>query len=160
MYIVGELVLYGVHGVCKIIEQQVQKIDRKNVEYFVLEPVLQPGTRFFVPSQNEAALAKLRPILSRPEVDELLASCAGMEAHWIEDENRRKLYYKELINSGDRAAMISVLRGLREHKMLQMESGKKFHITDANFMRDAEKIIYSELSIVLEIPYDQAEQYI
>ena len=53
-----------------------------------------------------------------------------------------------------------MLKALDAHKLNQAELGKKFHITDSNFMRDAEKMIYSEFSFVLEIPYEQIEAYI
>ena len=74
MFALGDLLVYGVHGVCKIIELQVQVVNRKKVEYFVLEPIMHPGSKFFVPSQNEAALAKLRPILSK---EQKRAHCQG-----------------------------------------------------------------------------------
>lgn len=160
MFQVGDQVLYGIHGVCKILEMQVQTVNRKKVEYYVLEPVSQIGSRYFVPSQNQVAASKLRPILSKAEIEELLSGEASRQNCWIQDENQRKQYYKELITSGDRAALISMLRALYQHKEQQMETGKKFHISDANFMRDAEKVIYSEFSMVLDIPYDQIEKYI
>lgn len=160
MFQVGDMVVYGIHGVCKITEKQTQRINRVKMEYFVLEPVAQGTSRFFVPSQNEAALSKLRPILTKDEICNLLNSDASRQDCWIEDENRRKQHYKDLITSGDRAALISMLRVLYVHKMEQMDAGKKFHISDANFMRDAEKVIFSEFSLVLDIPYDQVNDYI
>lgn len=160
MYQAGDQVVYGIHGVCRIVELQVQMINRKKVEYYVLEPFTQSGSRYFVPSQNEVAVSKLRPILTRQEIEQLLESDISRSNCWIEDENQRKQYYKELITSGDRGALISMLRALHAHKELQAENGKKFHISDANFMRDAEKVIYSEFSMVLDIPYDQVEAYI
>ena len=155
MFQIGDLVVYGVHGVCRITEIQVQRINRVNMEYFVLEPVSQGTGRFFVPSQNEVALSKLRPILSEQEICELLTDDASKQDCWIEDENKRKLRYKELIASGDRSALISMLRVLNLHRTEQMNAGKKFHISDSNFMKDAEKIIFSEFSLVMNIPYEQ-----
>ena len=160
MYQIGDIVVYGVHGVCKIVELQTQRVDRKKVEYFVLEPVFQMTSRFFVPSQNEVALSKLRPVLSREEIEALLVSEESHKACWIEDENLRKLEYKNLIANGDRGGLLSMLKVLNTHKANQAELGKKFHISDSSFMRDAEKMIYSEFSLVLDIPYEQVEAYI
>lgn len=160
MFNVGDLVVYGIHGVCRIAELQTQVVSRKKVEYFVLEPISQTTSRFFVPSQNQVAVSKLRPILSKDDIEALLASGESHKDCWIEDENQRKQFYKEIIVSGDRGTLISMLRALNKHKHQQAETGKKFHISDANFMRDAEKVIYSEFSMVLNIPYDQVEAYI
>lgn len=160
MHKIGDLVVYGIHGVCRIAELQVQVVNRKKVEYLVLEPISQVGSKYFVPSQNEVAVSKLRPILSKAEIEALLNGDASHKDCWIEDENQRKQYYKELIVSGDRGALISMLRALQKHKLLQTECGKKFHISDANFMRDAEKVICSEFSLVLNITGEQALAYI
>lgn len=160
MFQIGDLVVYGVHGVCRIVELQTQRVDRKKVEYFVLEPVFQMTSRFFVPSQNEVALSKLRPILTKAEIEELVRGEAAHRQCWIEDENQRKQEYKNLIASGDRAGLISMLKALNTHKINQAELGKKFHISDSNFMRDAEKMLYSEFSLVLDMPYDEVEAYI
>ena len=74
MHKIGDLVVYGIHGVCRIAELQVQVVNRKKVEYFVLEPLSQAGSKYFVPSQNEIAVSKLRPILSKTEIESLLNS--------------------------------------------------------------------------------------
>ena len=74
MYQVGELVVYGVHGVCRIVGQEEKRVDRKNVTYLVLEPVTSAGSRFLVPSQSAAALGKLRPVMTAEAFEELLSS--------------------------------------------------------------------------------------
>ena len=160
MYQVNDLVLYSVHGVCKVVELQVQIVNRKRVEYLVLEPLSQATSRFFVPAENKTALAKLRPLLSKQEIMELLGSPASHQNLWIDDENQRKQQYKDLLASCDRGMLLSLLRLLELHKQNQTEMGKKFHISDANFMRDAQKIIFSEFSFVLEIPNETVAQYI
>ncbi len=160
MYKIGDMVVYGIHGVCRIAQLETQRVNHKKVEYFVLEPISQSTSRYFVPSKNEAALAKLRHILKKEEIEDLLQSKDTCEDCWNEDENFRKQTYKELLSSCDCAAMIRMLRTLQNHKKETLACGKKFHISDANFMRDAEKVIYSEFSLVLGIPYDQVEKYI
>lgn len=157
---VGSQVIYGIHGVCNIIDVQIRTIDRKKVEYFVLAPNEQPNARFFVPVRNEAALSKLRPLLSKEELVALFDAEQSQMCCWIEDENRRKLRYRELINSADRAALISMIRSLHRHRENQLSAGRKFHICDDNFLRDAKKILVSEFSLVLDISPKEVEEYI
>ena len=160
MFQIGDQVVYGVHGVCQIIDLQIQKINYKKVEYYVLEPIRQPGARFFVPSQIEIASSKLRPVLTRVEVDQLLRSAKNAEDRWTDDENLRKQLYRDLISTCDRCAILRMIRSLHNHKDIQLQTGKKFHISDANFLKDAEKMIYSEIALVLEMPYEDIEAYI
>jgi len=156
----GDQVVYGIHGVCKILNLEVRLIDSKNVEYYVLEPLDQPGARFFVPSQNPVAVAKLRQILTKSELDALLLSEDPTLDVWISDENSRKQCYRELITSGDRVALIRMIRSIHRHKALQQAAGKKLHLCDANFLQDAEKLLSSEFSIVLDIKPEDVGQYI
>ena len=152
--------MYRIHGVCTIVDVETKSVDRKKVEYFVLEPKEQPGARYYVPTHNPAALAKLRPLLSAEDLETLLASESTRRISWIADENLRKQKYRELINSADRAALISMIRALYRHKQEQLEAGRKFHRCDENFLRDAQKLLCSEFSLVLGIPQSEVSGYI
>ena len=157
---VGSQVVYGIHGVCSIIEVETRRIDRKNVEYFVLEPNDQPGARFYVPVNNQIALSKFRNLLTKEELDQLLASEAVYQNCWIGDENRRKQKYRELINTADPAELIAMILVLNQHKENQLAAGRKFPLSDDNFLRDAQKILSSEFSYVLNIPRGEVAAYI
>lgn len=160
MFQIGDRVVYGIHGVCSIHGIDVQRVNRKRVEYYVLVPQSQPDARFLVPTQNQTALSKLRPLLSQQQIHDLLT--IGMINHyaWIEDENQRKHQYRELINSGDCAGLIGMIRLLYQHKEHQLSQGRKFHMCDENFLRDAEKLLASEFSYVLNIPQTEVGRYI
>ena len=160
MYEIGQVVVYGVHGVCQIVEIQTRLVDRKKVEYLVLEPVGQRGSTYLVPAGNPNALAKLRPVLQRAELEELLSSDRIWEHYWIPEENARKLYYKELLAGGDRVALLQMICSLERHRLEQAAQGKKFHQCDENFMRDAMRLIDGEFSLVLGISPAEVGPYI
>lgn len=151
MYEISQLVVYGIHGVCKILETEERTVDHKNILYYVLEPVAQPGTRFYLPCQNPSALSKIRPLLTQEDLRRILRESLSADA-WIQDENRRKLYYRQIISSVDAAALLSMVRCLHQHKDAQMALGRRLHICDENFLRDAERVLTGELSIVLSVP--------
>ena len=160
MYQIGDRVLYGIHGICAVTDIQLRQVDRKRVGYYVLEPVEQPGAKFYVPTQNQAAVAKLRPMISKEELQELLRSDAVRQQVWIADEGQRKLRYRELINSGDRAALISMVGALYRHRDEQLAQGKKFHLCDENFLRDAVKLLNAEFTAILGMTAGQVEDYV
>ena len=160
VYQQGDQVVYGIHGVCVIHEITQQTVNRKRVEYYVLVPLNQPDARFYVPTQNQAAASKMRPLLKKDEIDALLKLDALENDCWISDENQRKQYYRELIVSGDRARLIGMIRSLYLHKENQLKQGRKFHMCDENFLRDAEKLLSSEFAFVLGIPQSDVGQYI
>ena len=157
---IGSQVVYGIHGVCNIIGTERRIVDRKNVEYLILEPNDQPGARFYVPAHNQAALSKLRPVLTRETLESLLTSDAAYADCWIPSENLRKQKYRELINNADCAALLAMIRVLHKHREEQLSAGRKFHLCDENFLRDAKKMLSSEISLVLAIQRPEAMSYI
>lgn len=160
MYQVGDRFVYGIHGICAITALEERTVDKDKVLYYVLEPKDNGGTQFYVPVHNQAAVSKLRKLLTRQELDDLLASQSAREDVWISDENQRKQAYRDLIKSGDRARLVGMLGCLYRHKQSCVDAGRKFHICDENFLRDAEKLIRSEFAEVLAIPAEQVGSYI
>ncbi len=160
MYSIGQQVVYGAHGVCTIVGQEERVIDRKTITYFVLQPLEQSESRFLVPAGNAAALAKLRPLMEKEALLSLLQSESVAQAEWITDENRRKQNYRQLISNLDVEAMIRTVHSLRQHKKDMTLQGKKFHQCDENFLRDAQRLLRTELSLVLEIPEQEVDAYL
>ncbi len=152
--------MYGVHGICRIADVEQRTVDRKVVRYLVLEPKDQSGSRYLVPSENPNAMAKLRPVLSAGEVEALLTSPEVRQDGWIADENRRKQYYREVIGSGDRAALLRMVNTLHNHKVTQQAAGRKVHICDENFLRDAQRLLSTEFSAVLGIAPNEVADYV
>lgn len=160
MYQLGDKVVYGSHGVCCVVGQEERIVDKRNVTYLALEPIGQGGSRFLVPTHNAAAMSKLRYMLSREELDTLLQSEEIRADVWIRDENQRKQFYREMISGGDRQKLLAMIHTLYRHKAVQQATGKKVHLCDDNFLRDAEKLLISEIAIVLDMDQEQAKQYL
>lgn len=160
MYVAGDRVLYGSHGVCRVTALEQRKVDRKLLTYLALEPEGQQGASYLVPTHNEVAMGKLCPILTREELEALLASENVRSGQWVEDGNQRKLLYRELISSGDREKLLQMICALYRHKEARLAEGKKFHQTDDNFLRDAEKLICSEICYVMGLEAPQAREYL
>lgn len=160
MFQVGEQVLYGVHGVCTVATYESRRIDRKNVTYLVLESADQCGSKYFVPVQNPVAMGKLKPILSGEELTTLLLSDAVRTDVWIQDENVRKQAYRDLLSRGDRKSILQMVYSIYRHKDRMASMGRKSHLCDDNFLRDAEKLIISEISVTLGMNPEQARAFL
>ena len=157
MYQIGDQVVYGIHGVCRVVDQEERIVDRKKVVYMALEPVEQEGARYLIPTHNPVAMSKVKPMLTNEELTVLLESKEALEDNWIRDENWRKQTYRELISSGDRVRLMQMVRTLYRHKAEQLTAGRKVHICDDNFLRDAEKLLCSEIAAVSGITLEEAK---
>jgi len=160
MYQIGDQVVYGIHGVCRVEALEQRIVDRKSVIYLVLSPIGQEGARFLVPTHNATAMAKVKHLLSQQEILQLVEAAADCSGAWISDENLRKQTYRELISSGDRGRLLQMVCTLYRHKCTQDRSGRKIHICDDNFLRDSEKLLAGEIGIVMGITTDEARQFL
>lgn len=160
MFQCGDRVIYGMHGACEIIGIETKRIGGKNTEYYVLQPMEQSGSKYYVPTQNQNAVAKMRPILTQEELNDLLRSDHIHNDAWIDDEGQRKQRYSSLITSADRAELIRMVHAIHKHKEQLSSSGKKLHLCDENFLRDAERLLGSEFSLVMNIAQHDVGEYV
>lgn len=156
----GQWVLYGIHGACRVIGTEKQMVNRKRTEFLVLEPFSKAESRFYLPTANPTAMAKLKEILSQDALEEMLNSEEVRQNSWIVDESQRKLAYKEMLNSGDRLVLMKMVSFLYRYRESQFAAGKKFHQCDDNFLRDAEKVLSSEIALVMGKTLEEARTYI
>lgn len=160
MYQIGDKVIYGMHGVCVVADFENRKVEGKQVIYLALEPAGQSESRFLVPTHNPAAMAKVRPMLTREALEALFSSETVKEDAWIQEEPQRKQVYRELISSCDRERLVQMVCSLYKYRTAQTAAGKKLHMCDENFLRDAEKILSGEIANTLEIPSTEALKYL
>ncbi len=160
MYKVGDIVIYKSEGVCRVSDIEVKTFRDKEIEYYVLKPVYKENSEIFVPKNNIELVSKMRQVLTREEIINLIKSMPDEDDIWIENENQRKEEYKQLIASGDRTKLIRLIKTLFNHKQKQKEAGKKLHITDDRLLKDAEKVLYDEFAYVLNISQNQVVPFI
>ena len=69
---VGETVLYAANGVCTVEEITELDFGSGKTKYYILKPVSSSQNTFYIPADNQKMLSKIRKILSREEVDEII----------------------------------------------------------------------------------------
>ena len=151
MFQVNDVVVYGAQGVCRIVGTDEKKIDGTVRKYFVLKPEDDKGAIFYVPTWNEKTLGKMRRVMSREAVNALIDAMPDKAPNWITNENERKDTYRKILAGGDQAAVISMVQALYLHKKEREATGKRLHISDENFLRDAEQLLYNEWQYVLHV---------
>ncbi len=160
MFSIGDTVLYGHEGVCTIERMEEMKVGRSKTQYFVLRPVYHNSSTVFVPAANEQLLQKMRPILTREEIDCLLQQAAQTESEWIDDAAERKAAFQAILAAGERAQLLQMLRLLYLHRQALQQRGKHLRTSDDQLLRDAEKLLHDEFAFVLQIPQAKVSEYI
>lgn len=160
MFKVGDTVLYGATGVCKIDSAVIREIGREKKEYLVLLPISQEKSTVFVPTDNPVLLQKMRKILSKKEIGDIIESVSSLPDIWEEDEVRRRERYSEIICGGDRKQIVLLIRTLYTVRNMRQAEGKRLHMVDERYLSEAERLLCDEFSVVLGIERSQVVPYI
>ncbi len=154
-YNIDEIVVYGTTGVCRIDGITEKDFGNKKGNYYVLKPLYQNSSTVFVPVDNEKLVNKFRKVLSATDIYALIEAMKEETDVWIENETERKNAYREIISSGDRRELVRLIKTLYLHQQEQLKNGKKLHLSDERFMKEAEKLLYDEFAAVLNIKQEQ-----
>ena len=160
MFKINDTVTYGMQGVCKITEIAQKNFGNETIEYYVLKPVNTDNSTIFVPKANKELTSRMRRIMSEAEIDGLIDLIAADTELWISDDRTRHAKYKEIINSGNKAELIKIIQVLRIRQQEQQDAGRKLHIADERFYKDAQKMLYDEFAVVLDIDPEKVPGYI
>ncbi len=160
MYNVGDNIHYGGSGVCVIQEIAVMRFGRTRERYFVLKPLHQNTSMIYVPVDNPQLVAKMRPVLTRDQVEELISAMPEVETVWIEDAQERKACFDAMLRSNDCRDLIVIIKTLHEQKKRRQSQGKALHVTDDTCLREAQRLLYDEFAGALGMKPAQVNDYI
>lgn len=161
MYQIGDMVLYGMEGVCEITGKEHRATAGVEGDYYVLKPVENGQSTVWVPAGNPQLVHKMRKLLSAQEVYQLIHKMASQPVMpWENNDRARRDHFQEILRSGDRMSLISMIRTLYLHQQELAAKGKKIHLSDEKQMKEAEKQLYEEFAHVLHIDRDQVVPFI
>lgn len=155
-YEVGQKIIYGENGVCTV--EYIAPLDISGSDpeklYYHLTPLVGTGT-FFAPIDTAVFM---RPLIGRDDALRLIDSYESIEPAICDDNrfNHVDAFYKELFKLHSPEAMIAVIKGLK----IRISEKKTKSSRAESTLKRAKEILYGELSVVLEIPFSDMEQYI
>ena len=162
MHKIGENVVYGSNGVMTIVDIREERFGADLRSYYVLREC---GSRSesltFVPTDNEKLVSQMRPLLTKEEIVAVIrTSRTSPDCEWAKDSRSRTECFRQIMESGDRVKIISMIRTIYNAGIRREDEGKKNFLSDENAMHKAEKLIYSEFSLVLGIPEEEVPAFI
>ena len=160
MFQINDTVSYGTQGVCTVSAIQKINLSGKTEEYYILKPIYQTHSTIYVPVANEALVAKMRRILSREEISELIRIMPDEDTIWIENDTERKEKYQQIISSGNRQKIVQLIKTLYLEQSKRMAAGKRLRQSDEQLFKRAENLLYSEFALVLDIKPEQVVPFL
>lgn len=159
-YEIGDLIIYGSYGVCKVEEigtPDISGLD-ENRMYYTLSPFYQNG-KIFTPVDTNVFM---RPIITYDKAQQLIdlipyirtESNIGNNSKLVEEQ------YQESMQSHDCRDLIKVIKTVYDKKAIVLGQGKKLGQIDERYMKRAEDLLFGELAVALGIEREDVKSYV
>lgn len=159
MYQVGNLIMYGSTGVCKIKDITTMQWQNEDKQYYVLEPVYQNGV-IYAPCDNEKVA--IRAVISEEEANKYIDDIPNMHTVIFPSNSMQQLtkHYQSMIDRHTVADLLLMTKSIYMKKIAAMKQNKSLGQIDKKFMKRAEDLLYGELAVALNISVSEVEEYI
>ncbi|MBN1321320.1 MAG: hypothetical protein JXA87_10825 [Thermoleophilia bacterium] len=161
MYQVGDWIVYGNTGVCRVAQITTVGSSWIGVDQlcYVLEPFSQNYT-IATPVANKKVFT--RPVISKGEAERLVDKIPSIEARAYHSSRVQELaeHYRSYVATHDCADLIELTMSLYAKKHDVGEHKSRFGAIDQKFMKQAEDLLFDELSVALGISREAVPEYI
>ncbi len=157
-YQIGDIVLYGTEGICKMLGTEEKRFGPDALMYYVLES-RNKGSRIFVPFANETLVNRIRKPLPEEDMKALLSGIDALdELVWIENDRERKNANTSLVANGTAKDLLMLMKTVQNRRTRLLESGKKLYAHDDRSYREARALLISEMTLSLHINEEAANE--
>lgn len=157
MFQVGDAVSYGANGVCTIEEKTTVRLAGRPCECFILRPVYDRSMKICVPCQSQVLLDRMHPLPTRQELLDLLREPAPEHEP---DREARKELYRRTLQSGDRHALLRMIRDIYTERRHRHAMGKQLSSYEDSALREAQHILHSEVAYTMGIEPQEVPEFI
>ena len=132
---------------CKIIE--------KEDGYYKLVPVNDTSIKYKVPIDSNF----LKKVITKEEIDRLLLEIPEINTIDL-GEKQIEQEYKALMKSGTHEDLVKIIKTSYLRNQIRIINNKRISEIDDEYFRRAEKYLYEEIGIVLNLSFEDTKEYI
>ncbi len=160
MFRIGDAVIHPAEGVCEITEITKKNFSGTAEEYYVLKSVYDSQSTVYIPVETVKVRPKIRLALSREQVQKIIDSLENNEPVKTDNDNHRRLLFKEILASGDAGEIGRVLTTIYNLKTKLRKTGKKIKVSDERIIKETERSVFAEFAFSLGISPEEIPAYI
>lgn len=155
MFEVNDKVVYGVIGVCEIVDVNTPPIKGIDGKYYFLQPVYDDKGIIYSPVNSTKVL--IRNIMTSDECNELIDRAKECKTDDELNEKVQPFHYDDMIKSQDPYQLLHLIRSLYNIKNERMKELRKMKSVDNRMLNTARKLLFGEIAISMEESYDVIE---
>lgn len=160
MFSVGEYIVYGVEGVCRVEEAGRLKVSGldKNRDYYRLRPYYRGGT-IYTPVDGKAVM---RPVLTRAQLDGLLPRLPKLAPLDDIPAGSREAgeYYRAVLSGHDCEMLLRLCRTLHDKQTALSTSRRSVSSTELRSWKLAEELLCGEFGFILGLAPNEVKDYL
>ncbi|KDR96718.1 transcriptional regulator, CarD family [Peptoclostridium litorale DSM 5388] len=161
MFKINDYVMYGSMGVCQIIDISKEKylnLSSDETEFYVLQTVYNNKMTIKTPVNNPKV--SMREIITKDDVLSLISTISETETMWVNDDRKRNTDFRAALRRGTSEDYIKIIKTLYLEKKEKSAAGKKLRKMDEEIMKAAEKQLYEEFAIALNLSPSEVVPFI
>lgn len=160
MFQIGEYIVYGTNGICRVEEICPSPYDKTDTRtFYLLIPVHNPmGSTIYTPVDNDRV--PMRRLMTCEEIDALIVAMPQIELLQVPVEKQRREIYRNTIGTLRPEGYVSVMKTVQRRREELIAARKHFPVSDIEYGRMAKHLLYSEFAHVLGVGVDDVEGYI
>lgn len=152
MFKVGDYVVYN-NSVCKIIE--IRKKRYNNLDYYFMHSIDDNSLNIEIPINNKL----IRKVITKEQALELINKIPSINT--LEDSGKMmENSYKLLMKGNQMEDLIKIIKTTYLRNDYRIKNGKRVSEKDSIYFNMAEKRLYNELSISLNLSFNETKEYI
>ncbi len=138
---------------------QVKEVKKKfDKDYYVLIPVNDKSLVIEIPVDNKMGF--IRDVMSREEAENLIQKIPEIEPLKNIDDKYIEKTYKELLYNGTIEDLIKIIKTSYIRNDTRTKNNKRISDKDKIFFAKAEDYLYTELSVSLNMSFEETKKYI
>lgn len=131
------------------------KIIGKEDGYYKLVPINDTSIKYKVPVKSNF----LKKVITKEEIDRLLLEIPEINTIDL-GEKQIEQEYKELMKSGTHEDLVKIIKTSYLRNQIRILNNKRISEIDDEYFRRAEKYLYEEIGIVLNLSFENTKEYI
>ena len=159
MFKIGEKIVNRSGKVCEVVDIEEADYGAGLKTYYVLSPCFTNNNSLVLhtPVEQESTLRK---VMNKDDVEQLILSIPDIEVIWITNPKIRKTKFKELYTSGEPKEILRLIKSFVKKKDEFKNDKKTLSFTDENFLTEIKTNLYYEISLALNLSFEQVDELI
>lgn len=155
MFNIGDKVVYK-RNVCAVKDIKVNKFSGK--ECYILIPIDDDSLKITVPV--ELGDSEIRNIITKDEVESIISNITSIDVIDSVNEKNIENDYKKCLDELTHENLIKVIKTTYLRNKMRLDSKKKISDKDDMYFKMAEKLLYTEFSLALNMSFDDTKEYV